>query len=198
MIKLYFIPGRSWLPRWLLEELRHPYELISLDLEAGEHKREAYLSVNALGKAPALEIDGKVMTESAAICLHLADRFAHGQLAPELDDPDRPRYLTLMVHASAALDPVLSLHLFKRDMPAEQVGWGSLEGEFAFIEGHLGEGPYLFGERFTAADVMVGGMLIWGMLAGIALPPPLKAYAKRLMQRSALVRLFDEVGGVPQ
>lgn len=197
MLRLYFIPGRSWLPRWLLEELDQPYELVRLDRERGEHKQPAYLKINPLGKAPSLEINGQVMNEGAAICLYLADRYSTGRLALAGDEPERPRYLALMVHASAALDPSISDWIFKRKTVPAEVGWGTVAQELAFLEGQLGHGPFLFGERFSAADVMIGGTLIWGRLAGLVLPESLQAYTGRLLQRPKLVALFDEVGGVP-
>jgi glutathione S-transferase len=191
-LKLYFIPGRSWLPRWLLGELGEPFELIVLDEAKKEHKQPAYLAVNPLGKLPALEHDGRVVTETAAICLYLADlRPKHG-LAPSLGDPDRGRYLTLMVHASTALEPAIEDVLLKRQSEPQMVGWSPVKDEFAFVEGHLGDGPFLFGDRFTAADVMIGGVLIWASQLETKLPPKLDAYAKRLMRRPALAKLFAE------
>lgn len=196
-LTLYFIPGRSWLPRWLLEELQQPYRLVRLDQTRGDHKQPPYLAINVLGKLPALDVDGKVMIETAAICLYLADRFGMGRLAPALQGRDRPRYLSLMVHASAALDPMLAERVQGRATPPEQMGWGTHEQEIHFVEGQLDAGPYLFGDTFTAADVMVGGMLIWGKLSGVALSPRLEDYVARLMQRPALMKLFEEVGGMP-
>ena len=81
-LKLYFIPGRSWLPRWLLGEMGEPFELVELDFAAGETRKPAYLAVNPLGKLPALEADGQVITETAAICLYLADLRPKLGLAP--------------------------------------------------------------------------------------------------------------------
>ena len=191
-LKLYFIPGRSWLPRWLLGELEEPFELIVLDEAKREHKQPAYLAVNPLGKLPALEHDGRVITETAAVCMYLADLRPERGLAPSTTDPDRGRYLTLMVHASTALEPSVLDVLLKRQSDPGMVGWSSMEDEFAFIEGHLAEGPFLFGDRFTAADVMIGGVLIWADQMQVALPPKLDAYAKRLMQRPALATLFAD------
>ena len=84
-LKLYFTPGRSWLPRWLLDEQNEPFELVELDIRKGESHRPEYLAINPLGKLPALDADGHVMTETAAICLYLADR--HPGFAIPPDDP---------------------------------------------------------------------------------------------------------------
>ena len=189
-LKLYFIPGRSWLPRWLLGEMGEPFELVELDFEAGETSKPAYLAVNPLGKLPALEADGQVITETAAICLYLADLRPKLGLAPSLGDPDRGRYLSLMVHASAALEPSVTDVFLKRQSDRLMVGWVPLKDELPFVERHLGDGPYLFGDRFTAADVMVGGVLVWATQLEIQLTPKLDAYVQRLMKRPVLAKLF--------
>lgn len=195
-LKLYFFPGRSWLPRWLLEEMGEPYELIELDGEAGENREAAYLTVNPLGKVPALDVDGRVMTETAAICLYLADLRPALKLAPAPTDPDRGRYLTLMVHASTAAEPSIIDVLLNRTSDRTMVGWNPLPDELAFIEGHLGDGPYLFGEQFTAADVMLGGVLVWASGMKVEMPLKLTAYVQRLVARPVLSRMFRE-SGVP-
>ena len=189
-LKLYFIPVRSWLPRWLLDEMGEPYELVELDFEKGETKTPAFLAINPLGKLPALEADGKVITETAAICLYLADLRPKLQLAPSPGDPDRGRYLSLMVHASAALEPSITDVFLKRQSERLMVGWVPLKDELPFVERHLGDGPYLFGDRFTAADVMVGGVLTWATQLEIKLTPKLDAYVQRLMKRPVLAKLF--------
>jgi glutathione S-transferase len=189
-LKLYFIPGRSWLPRWLLGEMGEPFELVELDFEKGETKKPAYLEINPLGKLPALDVDGEIITETAAICLYLADLRPKLALAPTLGDPDRGRYLSLMVHASAALEPSVTDVFLKRQSDRLMVGWVPLKDELPFVERHLGAGPYLFGDRFTAADVMVGGVLVWAKQLEIGLTPKLDAYVKRLMARPQLAKLF--------
>ena len=112
-------------------------------------------------------------------------------MAPAVDDPDRGRYLTLMVHASSALEPAIEDILLKRESDPAMVGSCPARDELGSVEGHLGEGPYLFGERFTAADVMIGGVTIWTRLLGVELPAALDAYVARLMARPALMRLFE-------
>ena len=189
-LKLYFIPGRSWLPRWLLGEMGEPFELVELDFAAGETRKPAYRAATPLGTRPALEADGQVITETAAICLYLADLRPKLGLAPSLGDPDRGRYLSLMVHASAALEPSVTDVFLKRQSDRLMVGWVPLKDELPFVERHLGDGPYLFGDRFTAADVMVGGVLVWATQLEIQLTPKLDAYVQRLMKRPVLAKLF--------
>jgi glutathione S-transferase len=188
-LKLYFTPGRSWLPRWLLDEQDEPFELVELDIQKGESHKPDYLAINPLGKLPALDVDGHIMTETAAICLYLADRKPGFAIPP--DDPERGRYLTLIVHASAALEPAFEDVLIKRESDPLWVGWRPVKDELAFVEHHLGEGPWLFGERFTAADIMIGGVLVWATQLELETTPKLKAYVGRLMARPALAKLFQ-------
>ena len=195
MLKLYYYMGRPIMPRWLLEEMAEPYELITFDMQKKDQKKPEYLAINALGKLPALDVDGRVMTEAAAILLYLADLRPEKGFAPALDDPERGRYLTLMVHGPAALEPAILDKQLKRKW-VEANGWGTLEEEYAFVEQHLGDGPWLLGERFTAADVEIGGQLVWATMLKIDLPPKLADYVKRLMARPALAQLFaDQAGG---
>lgn len=191
MLKLYYYMGRPIMPRWLLEEMAEPYELVTFDAEKKDQKSPDFLAVNPVGKLPALEIDGWVMAETAAICLFLADLRTEKGFAPRWDAPLRAKYLTLMVHGPAAVEPaILDRHL-KREW-TEANGWGTLEGEFAFLEMHLADGPWILGDRFTAADVIIGGQLVWATMLELALPPALADYVARLMSRPALARLFAE------
>ena len=194
MLKLYYYMGRPIMPRWLLEEMAEPYELITFDMQKKDQKTPAYLAINPLGKLPALDVDGRVMTEAAAILLYLADLRPEKRFAPALDDPERGRYLTLMVHGPAALEPAIIDQVTKREW-TDTNGWGTLEEEYAFVEKHLGDGPWMLGERFTAADVEIGGQLVWATMLKIELPPKLADYVKRLMARPALAQLLAEQAG---
>jgi len=90
MIKLYYAPRtRSTRPRWLLEELGVPYELVRLDLGKGDHKKAEYLAIHPHGVVPALEDDGRVIIESLAICLYVADKFPEKGFAPEIRTIER-------------------------------------------------------------------------------------------------------------
>ena len=192
-LKLYFTPGRSWLPRWLLGEMGEPFELITLDIQKGEQNQPAYLAINPLGKLPALDAGGEIITETAAVCLYLADLRPERGLAIPPGAPGRGRYLSLMVHASTALEPAIEDVILKRTSERMMVGWNPIKDELAFAERQLGDGPYLFGESFTAADVMLGGVLVWAsQFPDVHLSPSLRAYVERLMARPPLAELFAE------
>ena len=85
--------SRGRIVHWMLEEANAPYEVKVVDFEKKEHKSDAYLAINPMGKIPAIVHRGTVITESAAICAYLADAFPAAGLAPALDDPKRGTYL---------------------------------------------------------------------------------------------------------
>ncbi len=184
-MKLYFNPhSRAVTTKWMLDECDATYELVPIDLEKREHKSPAFLQINPAGKLPAL-VDGEArLFENAAICLYLADRLPQAQLAPALDSPERGRYLSLMVYATAQLEPAMGDAMM--NLPtAPSRGWGEYPLVLDALERELGDGPYLFGDWFTAADVMIGSGLIWKR-AFTKQPierASLEAYAQRLMAR---------------
>ncbi|NOJ83009.1 glutathione S-transferase family protein [Myxococcus xanthus] len=189
-MKLYFNPrSRAVIARWMLDECGAQYEIVPIDFEKKEHKSPEFLKINPAGKLPAL-VDGDTrLFESAAICLYLAEKFPDAQLAPKPGDKDWGRYLSLMVYSTSQLEPAMGDHLMKLPTgPAR--GWTDFETVLNVIEGELGQGPYLFGERFTAADVMVGSMFIWMRIFGSQTGrPALEAYIERLLARPKSMKL---------
>src|SRR5215216_2978564 len=106
-LRLYFVPRtRSLRPRWLLEELGVPYELVRL--ESADTKTPEYLAVHPLGRVPALVDDGVALFESAALYLHLADKYGEGKMAPAPGTIERGLYYQWILFASASLEPHLS------------------------------------------------------------------------------------------
>src|SRR5262244_1201632 len=106
MMKLYHsAQSRSTRPRWLLEEIGAPYDLVRLDMSKQEQKAPAYLRINPHGTVPAL-VDGDLaLMESAAICAYLADKFPAARMAPAVGTPERGRYYQWMFYAMATLEP---------------------------------------------------------------------------------------------
>lgn len=157
---------------WLLEEAGLPFELHVHDLQKGTHKAPVLTDHNPHGKVPTLIDRGPdgtwstVVTESAAICLHVADQaLAAGtaRLAPPLHAKERGAYLTWMLYTPAVLEPAFTDAAFPRVAapPASSLGWAPLDEALARVESALKTGPFLLGEMFSAADIMVGGMLSW-------------------------------------
>jgi len=183
-MKLYFNPqSRAVIAKWMLDECGVAYETVPIDFTKREHKSPEFLKINPAGKLPAL-VDGDTKVfEGAAICLYLADKFPEANLAPKIGAPERGRYLSLMVYSTSQLEPAMGDFLLKVETLAQR-GWTDFETSKDVIEGELGDGPYLFGEWFTAADIMIGSMFIWKRIWGSPPDrPKLEAYVDRLLAR---------------
>jgi glutathione S-transferase len=189
-MKLYYNPkSRAVIAKWMLDECAADYEMVPIDFEKREHKSPAFLKVNPAGKLPALVDGDSKIFEGAAICLYLGDKFSDANLAPKIGAPERGRYLSLMVYSTSQLEPAMGDAIMKVET-APQRGWTDLETAKDVIEGELGAGPYLFGDWFTAADVMIGSMFIWKrMLGGTPERPKLVAYVDRLLARPTAMKL---------
>ena len=89
-MRLHYAPGSSALaPHVTLAEIGVPYELVLVERGGDGQWSAAYRALNPWGKVPTLENDGLVLTESAAICLHLADEFPEARLAPPVGTRER-------------------------------------------------------------------------------------------------------------
>lgn len=184
-------PSRSSITRWMLEEVGEPYELVLLDLEAGDQRKPDYLRVNPMGKVPALRHGDAVVTEAAAICAYLADEFPRAGLTVPVGDPMRGVYLKWLFFGPSCIEPAISDRAFPRrePPPGGTLGYGDYDRVMDVVADALSGGPYLMGERFTAADVVIGATLRWGMMFKL-IPERAEfaAYAGRLAARPALQR----------
>jgi glutathione S-transferase len=199
MLKLYYsAQSRAMRPRWLLEEIGAPYELVRLDLQKGEQKSPEYLKVNPNGAVPALQDGDLTMWESAAICQYLADKFPDKRLAPPVGTPARGLYYQWIHFAMSGLEPPLVaifLHTINRP-EAERIpkvveeARQQLAGAMKVVEQALAGRTHILGEDFTAADVMIGSTLVWARMMGILSGdyPTTSAYLDRLMARPAFQR----------
>ena len=201
-MKLYYAPNtRAHRPRWLLEELGVPYELVRLDVKSQENRQEAYLAVNPLGHVPALH-DGEVtLIESGAICLHLADKFPEKRLAPKPGTAQRGQYYQWVVFALTSLEPQVALyenHVKRlpedqRDPRAAERAKARLHELCAVVDKAVTGREYLVGDGFTVADLLVSAVLGWARFAGV-LPdlPGLVEYSKRIAGRPAAKRARED------
>lgn len=190
-LTLYHIaPSRSSIVHWMLEEVGEPYELKVLDGKAVENRKPAYLAINPMGKVPALRHGDVVITEAAAICAYLADAFPKAKLAPPIGDPRRGPYLKWLFFGPSCIEPATIDRMLKRpSAPQGALGWGDYDTVMNVVADAVRTGPYIVGAEFTAADVVVGSGLRWGMAAkAIEERPEFKAYLARLEPRPALKR----------
>jgi glutathione S-transferase len=176
----------------MLDERGIPYELTALTLKKNEHKKPDYLAVNPLGKVPAIVHDGVAITEAAAICTYLADAFPQAGLAIPVGDQRRGPYLKWLFFGPSCLEPAAVDRIFKRPaVNPSSTGWGDFDQMLDLVAKAVTPGPYLFGEKFTAADVVIGSQMQWGtMTKAIPERADIGAYIKTLMARPALQRVY--------
>ncbi|HEX2112776.1 MAG TPA: glutathione S-transferase family protein [Alphaproteobacteria bacterium] len=187
-------PSRSSIAHWMLEEVGQPYHLHVLDLKTGENRQAKYLAINPMGKVPALRHGDTVVTEAAAICCYLADTFPQAGLAVPVGDPRRGPYLKWLFFGPGCIEPAVTDKAFKRAEPPPRstLGYGDYETVMNVLADALRTGPYLLGAQFTAADVVIGSTLRWGMqFKLIPERPEFVAYTRRLGERPALRRATE-------
>ncbi len=183
--------SRGRIVRWMLEEVGQPYRTQLLDYGT-TMKAPEYLSVNPMGKVPAIVHRGIAVTEAAAICAYLADAFPGTGLAPAHDDPLRGTYFRWMFFAAGPVEAAVSAKAMDLLAPPDKtgmVGYGRFDDVVAALEAAVRDGPFLLGERFSAADVYAGSQIAWGLQFG-TLPerPAFAEYARRIAGREARVR----------
>jgi glutathione S-transferase len=179
---------RSSGTRVLLEELGAPYKLHAINMKAGEQRKPAYLAVNPMGKVPAILHRGGLVTEQVAIFIYLADLFPRAGLAPALDDRLRGPYLRWLAYYGSCFEPAVVDRAMKRE-PGQlaMVPYGDYDTMLNTLTGQLAKGPYLLGERLSAADVLWGTALTWTtMFKLVPELPVIKDYIGRLGARPAV------------
>ena len=193
-IKLYFAPRtRATRPRWILEELGLPYELVQVDLAKGEHKLISHLRLHPLGRVPVL-VDGDVtIFESAAICMYLADKHLDKKLAPAPGTDARAPYYQWIVFAGTELEPPIAQYATYAQGPEDQrnpeLAAKAKERALAAIKvvehGLLGK-MYLVAEKFSAADIVLGSILRWAdSLKLLTDAPDIQSWLSELKSRAA-------------
>ncbi|NJC40586.1 glutathione S-transferase [Brevundimonas alba] len=183
--------SRGRIARWMLEELGRPYRTVVLDFGT-TMKSPEYLAVNPMGKVPAVTWRGVTVTECAAICAWLADAFPEAGLAPAFDDPARGTYLRWLFFAAGPVEAAVTAKALDLLAPAEKAGmagYGTFDQVVDALESAVSDGPWLLGDRFSAADVYVGSQIVWGLqFKSLPERDAFKAYAERLSAREAAVR----------
>jgi glutathione S-transferase len=183
--------SRGRMIQWMLEEAGAPYRFELVDLQKNEQKKPEFLAINPMGKVPAIVYRGVVITECAAICTYLADAFPAAQLAPKLDDPARGTYLRWMFFGAGCVDSGLIDRMLQRPVPERPgaVSYGRYEDLVDTLEKAITPGPYILGERFSAADIYVGSQIAFGLMTKSLEPrPAFQAYIARGTARPAFKR----------
>lgn len=201
MIKLYHCQrARSMRPLWALEEMGLEYELVTLKFPPRVHHKE-YKEVNPLGTVPTM-IDGDtVLTESAACCQYLADRYGPTPLAVGVDEPDYGAYLNWLHRSDATLTFPQTLVLRYTVLEPEERRIPQVVddyrkwflGRLRSVDTALQEREYLCAGRFTMADICVGYALVLARTLEIdeAFTPAISAWWERITARPAYRRAYD-------
>lgn len=189
-IVLYHHPfTRAAVGVWMLEEVGVPYEIRNVDIMKGGQKAPEILALNPMGKLPTLTDGDVIVTESAAIGLYLADRYAYGRLAPHVDDPARGSYLRWSLFAPSVIEPGALAKAEGWAFKPGNAGWGSHEAMLSAMESAIGGRAFILGDTFSMADVIFGGTLRFMLAFKLIEPSPtFTAYAERLAARPTLQR----------
>ena len=183
--------SRGRIVRWMLEEVGADYEVVVKEF-GGSIKDADYLAINPMGKVPAL-VDGEVVvTEVAAICAYLAERFPEKKLAPPLGSPARGPYLRWMFFVAGPLEMATTAKAFQWRIDKENsqaVGCGAIVDTVNAMEMAIQNGPYICGDQFTTADLLAASYLGWEMQQKIIEErATFREYVNRLQQRPAAIR----------
>lgn len=175
----------------LLEELKAPYSIHAINLKAGEQRQAPYRAINPMGKVPAILHGDVLITEQVAIGIYLADLFPDAGITPAIGDALRGPYLRWFVFYASCFEPAIVDKAMKREPgPHAMVPYGDLETTLSTLTTQLTRGPWLLGERFTAADVLWGTALTWTTGFGVVeAVPPIKAYIDRWNTRPSVARV---------
>lgn len=178
---------RSRKVRWMFCELGMNFDEKRLDWDKKDNKTTEFLAVSPFGLVPGVNIAGKKLFESSAICTYLADQFPEKKLAPYLDSPDRAAYMSWVFFGATTLeDRVMEVIRWRKLGESENLDEAKkdLNEMLQTLDTHLQNNDYLCASSFTTADIITGFPLAvaneTGMLEGF---PNLQKYVKRLSSR---------------
>lgn len=194
----------SLVVHWLLIELGIEHKLVLLDFDTREQKSADYLALNPAGRVPTLVMGGQVLTEAAAIALHLADLHPQAGLLPVPGSAERAQAYRWMFWCANTLQPAYRAWFYADEVAGaanvEAVRDGArqqLEAGWARFAGHLQQaGPYVLGDRISVVDFMLVMLMRWSrnMPRPSDTWPELKAYAERLKARPAFAEVYRREG----
>jgi len=191
-LTLYTNPySRGRIARWMLEEIGEPYNVEVMEY-GGSIKSPEYLRINPMGKVPALVHGDVVVTEVAAICTYLADRFPEKNLAPSPGSPERGAYYRWLFFAAGPLELAMTAISYDWEIDAkmaQSVGCGLVRDTLSTLEQALTDTPFICGEQFTAADVLLASSIGFFIMQKQLEPrPAFTQYVERAQGREAAKR----------
>jgi len=199
---LYSAPGSCALATHIaLHEAGADFELVTLDLRAGQQRGAAYLAVNPKGRVPALVTDEGVLTETPALLTFIAQRHPHARLAPDIDDFDHARmqefnsFLASTVHVAHAhkrrgerwADDPAAIEAMRARVPQ------TMSACAAQIEARL-TGPWVLGQRYSVCDGYLYTIASWFAEDGVQMAgfPRILDFLQRVGERPAVRRAVQD------
>lgn len=191
MITLFHHPKtRSSRFIFLLEELEAPYQIKIVTTRTRDNTGGVDpANPHPHGKVPAISDDGAVVFESPAIALYLTDKFPKNRIGPLAGEADRGAYLSWLSYYTGVLEPAFTSKFMNVEVPRGTAGWVPMEEAMAAVVKRLTAGPYMLGERFSAADVLYG--TTFAMFQQSPMMPKTTAisdYVQRIVSRPAFAR----------
>lgn len=202
MPKLYeMFPTRSQRAKWILEEIGIDYDSNIVDMRSGDHRKPEYTSVNAMQVVPTLQTDQYKIHESVAVVLQLADEHPEASLAPPVGTADRAMYYQWCVFGSSEMDfPIglvtqneMLLPENERSESLAKLGRELFSKRSKVLSDAIGKRPFILGDQFSAADIVLGYNCFWSTFTGLLEQfPVLVDYLDRPQNRQAFQRAFSE------
>ena len=205
MYQLHYFPGNaSLLPHMMLREIGAPFELRLVDRRSNAQKSPEYLKLNPNGRIPVLVDGDLVLFETAAVALYLADKHPEAGLAPPVGTPQRAHFYKWMVHLTNTPQTEYRPWFYPEEHVGEEAAAATVKSTaekrlyaiFDRISAQLGDGPWLLGDRFSAADLFLFMLIRWGRL--MARPPRalpnLNALGERVLARPAVQAAIEAEG----
>lgn len=197
-MKVFWAPQtRSTRAVWMLEEAAIDYDMEFVDLRSRDRKDSAeFLAASPMGKVPAISDGDATMSESAAICIYIADRYCSGTLAPMLDDPLRGKFLYWTFFTPAVVEPAMAEKYSEVEPNKSRNGWGDFDLMIKTFDDGLEGNEWILSDNFTAADVMLGSSVVFMRMFEM-LPDNrnIGAYADRCLARPAFQQAAEKSVG---
>jgi glutathione S-transferase len=205
MLRLHYIPGSAAMaPHAALAEVGADYTLVLVEEDNRGQRPSAYLSLNPWGQVPTLEDGDLVLTESAAIVLHIADRFPDAGLGAPVGTPARSELYRWLSYLSNTVQTTYMHWFYPERFTTEPEGTAAirdcasatLRRHNDWIDGELATRPWLVGGALTGADLFLFMLTRWGRFQD---PPPwdspnLRKHFDRVLQRPGVQRMMTEQG----
>jgi glutathione S-transferase len=193
-MKLYWAPNtRAFNALWMVEETGLPYELVKLDWRNGALQTDEFGAINPMRKMPALQDGALCVAESGAIAAYLAEKAVGANLAPPLGDAGRGRYWQWLFFGGNCIEPAMAQIFAKFEISPGSAAWGDSSRVFSVLEQALQLGPWILGDQFCAADVVLGSYLRFAVEVFKIVPanPVFAGYIARCQARPAFRRAMQ-------